>query len=607
MKNPLVVLQHKLIQVALPKFLIAGFLLVAATGASFAQVKNKTGLKNTTNDTPPVMYINKDGNVGIGTPEPQSKLQLGGDLRMEGNSIYFKAGGTSQIYDFIRWSSADTTWGRRDDKVDVAGYRGVRLGDTYDKAFFPVLTVGRGWSFNNKNEQTPAVDIKSTARIGTHPKALALYVTGELNVPGRGVEFRTSDATKGIGFSDNSIYTAGTTAHGLFMNVIGKQSFIIRTNDDERLRIDDDGNIWTNGNGIYFRGGVGDKNQFIKWRKRDSETDDSPVNDRLQIGGWNGVEIGSTRNYANTIFAVDNKGYVGLGVAQPQFPLHIEKVLGNNNRRYIEGASDAKDFIYYATEINRSSRVWGQASVFAMGDIVSHAGLVSTASTTFSDIRLKKDIRASSSAQDLNTIRQLEIVNYKMIDTIADDKLYKKVIAQQVKKVYPLAVGLSFNTLPDVFQKALSVAKIADTTYMLTLRKPHGLKPGDELELKYADAGTITVLVASVQDDKTFTVHSAVALDNQKGVFVYGRKSNDVLTVDYDAISMLNVSATQQLAKVIDQQQQEIALLKERNAKLERENTANKTAISLVMGRLSRLEEGKAATVQPVLNASTNK
>jgi hypothetical protein len=44
-------------------------------------------------------------------------------------------------------------------------------------------------------------------------------------------------------------------------------------------------------------------------------------------------------------------------------------------------------------------------------------------------------------------------------------------------------------------------------------------------------------------------------------VFVYGRQVTDFRSVDYDAISMLNVSATQELARKVQSQQEELTQL----------------------------------------------
>ncbi len=46
-------------------------------------------------------------------------------------------------------------------------------------------------------------------------------------------------------------------------------------------------------------------------------------------------------------------------------------------------------------------------------------------------------------------------------------------------------------------------------------------------------------------------------------VFVYGREVGDFRTVDYDAIAMLNVSATQELARKVDAQKSELTELRD--------------------------------------------
>ena len=51
-------------------------------------------------------------------------------------------------------------------------------------------------------------------------------------------------------------------------------------------------------------------------------------------------------------------------------------------------------------------------------------------------------------------------------------------------------------------------------------------------------------------------------------MFVYGRQVEDLRTVDYDAIAMLNVSATQQIKKELDAVKIENAELKNQLAAL---------------------------------------
>ncbi len=58
-------------------------------------------------------------------------------------------------------------------------------------------------------------------------------------------------------------------------------------------------------------------------------------------------------------------------------------------------------------------------------------------------------------------------------------------------------------------------------------------------------------------------------ISQQEKVFVYGRQVNDFHSVDYEAISMLNVSATQELAKQLDELKAENAALKAKLSEIE--------------------------------------
>ena len=64
---------------------------------------------------------------------------------------------------------------------------------------------------------------------------------------------------------------------------------------------------------------------------------------------------------------------------------------------------------------------------------------------------------------------------------------------------------------------------------------------------------TVTVI-----DAVTFSIPVATS----ENVFVYGKKVSDLLNVDYDALTTLNISATQQLLKKVEQLEKEMAEVK---------------------------------------------
>jgi len=167
----------------------------------------------------------------------------------------------------------------------------------------------------------------------------------------------------------------------------------------------------------------------------------------------------------------------------------------------------------------------------------------------YSDERIKKDISVSNSKEDLETISKIEISNYQYIDPVKGTGDHKKVIAQQVEKHYPLAVNEGKEIIPDVFKKAT----ITDGVISLSV----DCKIGDKVKLIYPGNKEEIVKVVEVNKD-SIKVDSTKAGD----VIVYGKEVDDYKTVDYDALSMLNISATQELYKIIKELKEELRLIK---------------------------------------------
>ena len=167
----------------------------------------------------------------------------------------------------------------------------------------------------------------------------------------------------------------------------------------------------------------------------------------------------------------------------------------------------------------------------------------------FSDERIKKDISVSDSKEDLETISKIEISNYKYIDPAKGTGDHKKVIAQQVQEHYPLAVNEGKEIVPDVFKQAVITDGVIDLSV--------DCKVGDKLKLIYPGNEKEIVEVLQVNEN-------SIKVDSSKAgaVVVYGKEVDDYKTVDYDALSMLNISATQELYKIIKELKQEIQLLK---------------------------------------------
>ena len=213
------------------------------------------------------------------------------------------------------------------------------------------------------------------------------------------------------------------------------------------------------------------------------------------------------------------------------------------------------------------------------------AGLVGVSS----DLRIKTDLHPTDSVKDLETLMGIEVTDYHFKDKIANGHTsQKKAIAQQLEKVYQQAVNTTKGVVPDIYQKA----KVQGGWVALAT----DLKVGDRVRL-ISDKEEGIHEVLEVKADRFLTQFKPAG----DQVFVYGREVNDFRSVDYDAIAMLNVSATQELARKLKTVQDE-------NAALRRELAAKDESMEARLIALEqRLSNGSAPETVSINTANAAK
>ena len=108
--------------------------------------------------------------------------------------------------------------------------------------------------------------------------------------------------------------------------------------------------------------------------------------------------------------------------------------------------------------------------------------------------------------------------------------------------------------VPDIYQ-------LADCENGL-IKIENNVQVGDRVKLIFENKESVESVIFA--NEKEFKISS-----NTSGkVFVYGREVDDFRTVDYEAISMLNVSATQELLKRIEALEDQNNVLKAQNSEL---------------------------------------
>ena len=195
------------------------------------------------------------------------------------------------------------------------------------------------------------------------------------------------------------------------------------------------------------------------------------------------------------------------------------------------------------------------------GDVAFDGNIVSLPS----DIRIKENIRDIDDREALNKILALQPKKYEYIDKKArGDKTVIGFIAQQVREVIPEAVQIDKKVIANVLKWCnYDAGKIFINIDNITIGTRINIRYNDETT--EGDTGD-TFKIKAIYDDY-------IQLDDEDGmkqipnnmdrVFVHGHEIDDFNYLDKLAIYTHNVSATQELYKIIMQQQEQIDTLKE--------------------------------------------
>ncbi|WP_400190417.1 glycine-rich protein [Hymenobacter sp. B81] len=285
------------------------------------------------------------------------------------------------------------------------------------------------------------------------------------------------------------------------------------------------------------------------------------LSDGPNVGGTNYLTFGQTSTSTNTGGTI---GLVGIGTTNPAFPLDVQTSVTPGNFAY--------GFINGSGSTGYTGSNTGPVSIRAAGRVVA------TEFNANSDARLKTVVGLSDRAADLSLLRRLRITDYTMRDRVQyGTRTFKKVIAQEVEQVFPQAVSQQAGFLPDVYAVASGVEAQGDSLLRLTLPAPSQARAGQRIKL-IGPAGEVIGAVKAASG-ATLLVRGAAKLAGQQ-VFVFGLEHPDVRSVDYEALAMLGVSATQELARQLEQLQQQNALLKQQVGALQNAAAAQQTQTS---------------------------
>ena len=574
-------------------------------GNLYFRTLNSTGNKESFSDR---LIIANNGNVGIGTNDPKAKLSISGggkqdapDANMHITDSCILFGGTNSGKEV---NSGQISVGKHaPDSLSIIGVgsaSGTRKINCWAEGGFNIVGgvtatrfVGDGSGLTNLSMGLNGLNLATAGGnvgIGTNDPKAKLSVEGAIHIgaaPSNGfiglgsrIEFRTSGVPAG------STLAAVTIEENFGLNLFGSSVQPVKIlncnlgigtkNPQAKLSISGDGkqsgpdsDMHITNNCILF-GGTNNGNEVNSGQISVGKH----VPNSLNIVGVGSVAANRKINcWAEGGFNITGEvavtSKVGIRTNAPKAPLHVVKDSGlsaSEGTFASNGAFMNQDA--YGNMWDNQTAPYNRLAAIFQGDVVADSHYFSQLNMTFSDHRAKEILNASDNLHDLQTLQQLKITDYRWIDTRQHGSAtHKKLIAQEVKETFPQAVSVvpKPTVIPNVYQKAEAFRHDPDSRQLtVSTEKPHEFQPGDKVDL-YTDQGDLNdVSVRVVLSERQFVVDCEKAPNE---VFVYGKYVNDFLAVDYEAVAMLNVSATQELAR-------QLALLQARLETVEKENAA---------------------------------
>ena len=315
------------------------------------------------------------------------------------------------------------------------------------------------------------------------------------------------------------------------------------------------------GGGIYGDWRIYNSGANLNFKSGDSSTG---IHDRMTMTYTGNIGIGTSIPFCPlTINAASTASNAG-GSNQPQ--------IGSSSYYLNAHGAGAGGGPYTYTQTSASLSIW------AYGNIMSYYGFI-----WGSDRRIKTDIVEVNDSRALDMVNKIESKEYHYSDHLRRKEM-KTIgfIAQEVKEVFPNAVSLQQEYIPDELRIIEDPQWSQDNSCnILTI---------NDLDLSGNHSGYCKFYVSNdpsgndevfkeimVEDDK----QSFIFQEKWNNVFFYGKQINDFHALDKGQIFALHHSAIQELSRKNDAKEQRIQQLETENAQLKADMALVKQKLGL--------------------------
>jgi len=456
------------------------------------------------------LRITSNGKIGIGTINPQSILDIRGDIIIDGNII--KPDG-KKLY-LSQWSNSIINPNNiyynignigigitnPESEIHISSSNGrIRLtdnitGNTSNDGFIIGIDSNQnGLIWNNENSDiiigtsnNEVIRITNNGRIGiglTNP-GTTLDINGDLNINGNLLINNNK-------FSSNEILNINSNV--FFFN--NSELNISNFNKISNYPIENSNTITLSSDFININNLIVNGNIY-----KSSNINSSNIIENLWL-----------KSSINTNDIYYNRGNIGIGTTNPQFgTLHIIGDLNITGNYKVNGTN------------------------------------LTISGTTFSDERIKSNI-INLEDNILEKVSNLKAKKFNYINNEENDNYVNYgFIAQEIKEIIPEAIRIKEDYIPNIYNSF----KIIENNKIITnedLR--YKLNINDIIKIKNIYNNIIYTKIIDISSNIIY-IDKDIIGDN---CFIYGKKVNDFHLLDKSYLYTLNISAIQKLNNLINE------------------------------------------------------